>query len=185
MPAVPSTRHEMRSLFIVFANICLLRRGPELVPTLPWFVAAVAILNFLASFVVSNHLGQSLSTAALASSLLVTMATIAAVSWTALYLRGKDARFTATITAMFGCDLILTVLVGITMLAVGGVTTAIGQGVLALVGLWSIAINGFILHRAMEVSVWIGIVVAFGMALFAFMLSNAAIGPVMVPTPQA
>ncbi len=185
MPALPSTASNMRSLFIVFANICLLRRGPELVPTLPWFVAAVAILNFAASFAVSNHLGASISAAALASSLLVTMATLAAVSWTALYLRGKDGRFPATITAMFGCDLILTVLVGVTMLAVGGVGTPVGQGVLALVGIWSIAINGFILHRAMEVSVWIGIVVAFGMALFAFMLSNAAVGPALAPTPQA
>jgi hypothetical protein len=44
----------------------------------------------------------------------------------------------------------------------------------ALIGIWSIAVNGFILHRAMNVTVFIGIFIAFCMALLAFALSNAA-----------
>ncbi|NJN52046.1 MAG: hypothetical protein HC809_10025 [Gammaproteobacteria bacterium] len=171
----------MRSLFIVFVNIILLRRGPELVPTQPWFVGAVAIINFMASFVVSNHVGAALTTAALATSLLVTMATLSVVVFAALYLRGFDRRFPATITAMFGCDLIFTVMVGVLMLLVGGVATSMGTTLLALIGLWSIAVNGFILHRAMEVSVAIGILLAFATAMFGFMLSSLAMGPITAP----
>ncbi len=166
----------MRSLFIVFINIMLLRRGPELVPTQSWFVGAVAITNFLTSYVVSNHVGAVLSSTALAASLLVTMATLSAVVFGALHFRGFDRRFPATITAMFGCDLIFTVLVGALMLLAGGVQSPLGGGLLFLIGIWSIAVNGFILHRAMEVSVMIGILIAFFTAMLGFMLSNVAVG---------
>jgi hypothetical protein len=172
----------MRSLLMVFVNICLLRRGPELVPTQPWFVATVATANFLASFVVSNHVGAVLAPMALATSLLVTMATLSVVVWGALYLRGFDRRFPATITAMFGCDLLFTALVGLLMLVIGGVASPLGTPLLALVGIWSIAVNGFILHRAMQVSVTIGILLAFVTALFGFMLSSVAVGPTTTPT---
>lgn len=170
----------MRLLFIVFINIALLRRGPELVPTQPWFVGSVAIANLLVSFVVSNHVGALLPATALATSLLVTMATLSAVVFGALYMRGFDRRFPATITAMFGCDLMFTALVGILIPLTGGLgVSSMATGIAALVGLWSIAVNGFILHRAMEVSVAIGILLAFSTALLGFMFSSVAVGPVI------
>jgi len=172
----------MRSLFLVFANICLLRRGPELVPTQPWFVMTVVIADLLTSFVVSNHLSGVLTPIALATSLIVTMATTAAITWIALYLRGFDNRYPATITAIFGCDLLFTVVVAMVATALGGVgTSGIATGLVAAIGIWSIAVNGFIFHRAIEVNVMLGVIIAFGMAMIGFVLSGAAVGPVASP----
>jgi hypothetical protein len=172
----------MRSLFLVFANICLLRRGPELVPTQSWFVLTVAVADLLTSFVVSNQLSGTLTPVALATSLIVTMATTAAITWIALYLRGLDVRFPATITAIFGCDLLFTVVVAVMATAIGGVGSSnIATGLVAAVGIWSIAVNGFILHRAIEVNVMLGVVIAFGMAMIGFVLSGAAVGPPATP----
>ena len=43
-----------------------------------------------------------------------------------------------------------------------------------LLGIWSIAVNGFILHRAMNATLFIGIFVAISIALLALVLSTAA-----------
>lgn len=169
----------MRSLLLVFANICLLRRGPEHVPTHAWFVAVIVAANLLVSFVVSRSVSGALSPLPLATSLIVTMACTASITWLILHLRGFDARYPATITAMFGCDLLFTVLIGLIATALGGLAAGpLATGVVASLGLWSIAVNGFILHRAIAVSVAIGIAIAFAMTLFAFTLANAAVGPI-------
>jgi hypothetical protein len=169
----------MRSLFLVFANICLLRGGPERVPTLPWFVAAVVVANFLTSYFVSNHLANALPPLALATSLSVTLATTAAISWLVLYLRGFEDRYAATITAIFGCDLFFTAIIGVVATAAGGVgANQVSTGLVAAISMWSIAVNGFILHRAAAVGVVVGIVIAFATTLFGFVLATTAVGPV-------
>ena len=49
-PLAP-THVDMKPIFAVFVNICLLRRGPELVPTHPLFVGAVVTTGLLVSLV--------------------------------------------------------------------------------------------------------------------------------------
>jgi len=167
----------MRSLLLVFANICLLRRGPEHVPTLPWFVAVVVAANLLVSFVVSRNVSGALPPLPLLTSLCVTMATTAAITWFILNMRGFEARYPATITAMLGCDLLFTVVIGIIATALGGISAGpVATGIVATIGFWSIAVNGFILHRAAGVSVMTGFVIAFAITLFGFVLANAAVG---------
>jgi hypothetical protein len=167
----------MKPILTVFWNICLLRRGPELVPTHPLFVATVVIADVLAAFFVSLRFGGAdVTPIQIATSTLVTIAALAAVTWTALTLRGVVGRFPATITALFGCDLLFTLLAAITISLVGGTNSPVTMGIGALIGIWSIAVNGFILHRAMNVTVFVGIFLAFGMATIAFVLSSAAAG---------
>jgi hypothetical protein len=167
----------MKPILAVFWNICLLRRGPELVPTHPLFVGAVVIADVLAAFFVSLRFGGAeVTPMQVATSTLVTIATLAAATWTALTLRGVVGRFPATITALFGCDLLFTLLAAIAVSLAGGVGSPVTMGIGALIGIWSIAVNGFILHRAMNVTVFIGIFLAFGMATIGFVLSSAAAG---------
>lgn len=167
----------MKPILAVFWNICLLRRGPELVPTHPLFVGAVVVADVLASFFVGlRFAGADITPMQIATSTFVSIATLAAATWTALTLRGVIGRFPATITALFGCDLLFTLLAFITVSLVGGINSPIMMGIGALIGVWSIAVNGFILHRALNVTVFVGIFLAFSMATMAFVLSSAAAG---------
>ena len=166
----------MKPILAVFWNICLLRRGPELVPTHPLFVSGVLAGDVLLSFFVGLQYGKESTPVQVATSTLVTMASLAGATWIALTARGVIGRYPATITAIFGCDLLFTLLVAVLVPLAGGVASPITMGMAALIGIWSIAVNGFILHRAMNVTVFIGIFVAFSMALFAFALSSTAAG---------
>lgn len=166
----------MKPIFAVFVNICLLRRGPELVPTHPLFVGAILLGDTLLGLFVGVRYGNAVTPLQVATSTLVTMATLASATWVALAVRGVIGRYPATITALFGCDLLFTLLVAIAVPLAGGVSSPITMGIAALIGIWSIAVNGFILHRAMNVTVFVGIFVAFCMATFAYVLSSAAAG---------
>ena len=59
---------------------------------------------------------------------------------------------------MFGCDLLFTLLIALVIPTRGGIAqrrSRIGHGRSILI--WSIAVNGFILHRAMNITVFVGI----------------------------
>lgn len=165
----------MKLILSVFWNICLLRRGPEFVPTHPLFVAGVVVADILLSLFVRVQYGGEAPLLEIATFTLVTMATLATITWLALSLRGVIRRFPATITAMFGCDLLFTLLIALLIPLAGGVRGAISiLGGLILI--WSIAVNGFILHRAMNITIFAGILSAFGMALVAATLASSATG---------
>jgi hypothetical protein len=167
----------MRSLLLVFANLCLLRRGPEQVPTQTWFVISVVLADLGLSFLVSLRVSGALPPLPLATSLTVSMATTALITWILLRVRGFAPRFPATIAAIFGCDLLFTMLLaGVALASVGAFTTT-AKGIVAIVGIWAIAVNGFILHRAMQVGLASGIAYAFAMAVVALIASTLAIGP--------
>lgn len=163
----------MKPILAVFWNICLLRRGPEFVPTHPLFVSGVVVADIVLSLFIRAQYGD-LSLLRIATFTLVTMATLAAATWLALNLRGVIGRFPATITAMFGCDLLFTLLLALLIPLAGGADSAISIGMSGLILIWSIAVNGFILHRAMNITVFAGILSAFGMALVAFTLASSA-----------
>jgi hypothetical protein len=166
----------MKLILSVFWNICLLRRGPELVPTHPLFVASVVVADILLSLFVRVQYGDEAPLLGIATFTLVTMATFATATWLALSLRNVVGRFPATITAMFGCDLLFTLLIALLIPLAGGARSAISIGVGGLILIWGIAVNGFILHRAMNVPVFAGLLSAFGMTLVAATLASSATG---------
>jgi len=167
----------MKPILAVFWNICLLRRGPELVPTHPMFVGGVLVADMLVSFFVGLQFGDTLTPMQVATRVIVSMATTAAAAWMMLSMRDVIARYPATITALFGCDLLFTLLSAILVPLASSDATALKAGIIDLIVIWSIAVNGFILHRAMNVTVFIGILLALGTAFLGGALSFAASGP--------
>ena len=167
----------MKPILAVFWNICLLRRGPELVPTHPMFVGGVLVADMLVSFFVGLQFGDALTPMQVATRVIVSMATTAAAAWMMLSMRDVIARYPATITALFGCDLLFTLLSAILVPLASSEATALKAGIIDLIVIWSIAVNGFILHRAMNVTVFIGILLALGTAFLGGALSFAASGP--------
>jgi hypothetical protein len=162
----------MKPILAVFWNICLLRRGPELVPTHPLFVGSVIVLNVLVGFFVGVQASEA-NAVQVATSTLVSMAAIAVITWIALSARGVVGRFPATITAMFGCDLLFTSLIAV-IVPIVGITSPVTVWTWALITIWTIAVYGFILHRAMNVTVFVGIVFSFCMAFISIVLAGAA-----------
>jgi hypothetical protein len=162
----------MRSIVHLFWQICLLRQSPAQVPSEGWFVAVVVIANLLCSLLVSLGYGGDADVITIANSIVVAQAVTALLVFLALSLRGLGARFVTTVTAWFGCDLIITACFGLVL----PVTSVLGPFVLSMVFLvfliWSVAVSGFILHRALEVQLAIGIGVAMGISLLSAMVAQ-------------
>ena len=164
----------MKSLFLVFWNICLLRRGPELVPTQPLFIGVIVLADIAINLLLSFKFDNELQVIPAFTYILVTLAVAASVTWFALYLRDFEARFAATITALFGCDLMLSTLMLIIVQLAAGPENPFTVGTVLLTSVWSIAITGFILHRAMEISLFAGVLLSVAIALFSVSVGNVA-----------
>jgi hypothetical protein len=177
----------MKPIFLLFWQICRLKQGPEHVPTQTWFVLLVIVANLLCSLLASaavnaefaipgdtNVDGQRFSLLTTATSIVVGQTSTAALTWLALQLRELSERFFATITALFGCDLLITACFGILLPLLGFLPWARAL-VFLLFLIWSISVMGFILHRALGVQLAVGILVAVGFSIVGLAISEIAI----------
>jgi hypothetical protein len=166
----------MKTIFTLFWQICLLRQSPAYVPTYGWFVALVVIANVVSSVMVATAFDADTNLLQTLNSIIVGQTTTAVAVLLALTMRNMAARFVTTITALFGCDLIITACAGLLLpLATQLGTMAVSLVFLAFL-IWSVAVAGYIMHRALEVQLAIGVGVAMGMSLLSVMFSQLAIG---------
>jgi len=170
------TKSQMKDVLQMFWRICLLRQSPAHVPTQGWFVATVVVANLITSAVVSLAIDQNVTTLEVVTRVVVGQATYAGLVWLATYLREFPNRFAGTLTALFGCDLIITVMFG----ALVPIFLYLGENALMILSLgymvWSLSIAGYILAQALSVRVGIGILVALGMTVLTVATSQTAIG---------
>ena len=161
----------MASVVKLFWNLCLLRTGPESVPAHAWFVAAALIANIALSTFVNTTVGETPISLALGWAV-VSLATVAAVTWLALFFRGLAGRFPATLAALAGSEFLLTVVPAL-LAPIEGVQT------LVMIGLqiWLIVVWGFIFQHSFNTSLAFGILAAFGVSLLSMMVAGVAIGP--------
>lgn len=165
----------MKAIFDLFWQICLMRRSPAQVPTYGWFVTAVLVANLLCSVVISVVLVGSPDLLQIVTAIIVGQSTTALLVFGALALNDLAGRFVTTITAIFGCDLIITVCIGVIMpvsAVIGDMAVFLAQ-ILFLV--WSVAVAGFILHRALDTSLPIGIGAGLLISLSSAAVSQLAI----------
>jgi hypothetical protein len=143
----------MLNLLRLFADIALLRRGPEDVPASLFLLAATVAANFAVNFVVSLFLPPVRGPWLL--HLLVDIAFT--LLWYAALMRiaSRSERFLQTTTAVFGYQTVLAPLwIAAAWLASRDIdasawrlpVAAVGLGVLA----WVLAANGRILRSALE-----------------------------------
>ncbi|MGD8417214.1 MAG: hypothetical protein PVH91_09170 [Pseudomonadales bacterium] len=166
----------MKTVFQMFWRICLLRQSPAYVPTESWFVAVVIAANLLVSIVVSSSIGGAGDVLTVATRIVVGQAVYASLVWLATYLREFPGRFAGTVTALFGCDLIITAAFGVLM----PMARALGDLAMNLLSLgfmiWSLAVAGFILAQALSVRMGIGILLALGMTVLTVAAGATAVG---------
>jgi len=163
----------LRAIVNPFIQICLLRQGPQDLPTSGILLAIALTAHTVMSIVWSNI---SLSAVdALLSGLLDTLLLVV-LTTTLLYAQRRKERVVQTLTALAGTGTIITFLA----LPVSGwlqrVDQSAGEGGLAVIVLlllmvWSLAVVAHIFRHALSIPYFFGLVVAvvfYGISISAF-----------------
>ena len=163
----------MKAVLNLFWQICLMRQGPEYVPTYPWFVGGVVCANLLGVLTLSIAISGEQTPLMVATYVVVTLSVTAALTYLACYLREVPSRFLAAFTAICGCDLIITILFALLL----PVSSMLGQAAAFLplcFMVWSVTVVGFILHRALDTHLMVGIATAIGISLLSVSAGQVA-----------
>lgn len=163
----------MTAVFKLLFGICLLRNGPESVPTQAWFLVALVAANLALAPFLLGAVTPGLSTGLALNVALIGITTTAALTWFALYVRNLEPRFPATLGAMLGTQLIIAAAmwVGVNIVEPDKVG---GAAIVFLV--WVVVVAGFILHRALGCKLWVGILLALGIRMVGEIITVAALG---------
>ena len=163
----------MTAVLRLFWNICLLRDGPETVPTHTWFLVSLIAAELAMGVVLSAVLFPALSVALWLNLALINLAVTASIAWFALYLRNCEPRFPATLGAILGTEVLIDAVGALALSATSGVAEWTTLGIL---NVWSVAVIGFILHRALDTRLWVGILLSFSTALLGMFVAPALLG---------
>ena len=166
----------MKPIFNLFWQICLLRQSPAYVPTYGWFVTLVVVANVACSTLVSLGLSDEIDPVQTLTAVLVGQSTTAALIMLALSFKNLGQRFVTTITAVLGCDLLITGCLALVLPVVRLFGNAAVNLALLAFMIWSVAVAGFILHRALQTELPIGIGVAMGISLMSVIMGQVATG---------
>ena len=164
-------------LFLVslFWNICLTRKGPEDVPTQQVLIGLLVIGKIVLVLVVTSVLQIDFSTISLITQIVTWTAIAGLLCALALQLKSKFERFVPTFSAILGTDLVVTALYGLIFMTVRlssvEFDTDIATIFNTLVQLWTIFIVGFIMHRALDVNIDLGITASLVIKIFSEAIS--------------
>ena len=170
----------MTAVLRLFWNICLLRDGPETVPTHTWFLVSLIAAELAMGVVLSAVLYPDLSLSLWLNLALINLAVIASIAWFALYLRNCEARFPATLGAILGTEVLIDALGTVALGATSGIAEQTTGWILTV---WSVAVVGFILHRALASRLWVGILLSFAATILGVFVAVALLGEFLAAAP--
>lgn len=163
----------MTAVLKLFFGICLLRSGPEAVPTQNWFLGVLVAANLCLAVFLFGAVEPRLSAMLAFNVALIGLTTTAALTWFVLYIRNLEPRFAATLGATLGTKLVI----GAAMWICHGIVSGdVLSGAFIVFNLWAIIVAGFILHRALSSKLWLGILLAFGIRAVGEIIILAALG---------
>ena len=163
----------MTAVLKLLFGICLLRNGPESVPTQAWFLVALVGANLALTVFVLGAVPPGLPAGLALNVALIGITTTAALTWFALYVRNLEPRFPATLGAMLGTHLIIAAAMWVGIYIVGA--DRVGGAAIAFL-IWTVVVAGFILHRALGCKLWVGILLALGIRAVGVVITDAALG---------
>ena len=163
----------MTAVLKLLFGICLLRNGPESVPTQAWFLVALVAANLALAVFLLGAVTPGLSTGLALNIALIWITTTAALTWFALYVRNLEPRFPATLGATLGTQLLIAAAIWVGVNIVGPDKVGVG-GIVFLI--WVVVVAGFILHRALGCKLWVGILLALGFRMVGEIITVAALG---------
>ena len=165
----------MHALIQPFVRICLLRKGPQDLPT-----SEVLLVITLAAYTTSGILASFLRLApgdALLAGMLDTLL-MCGLTIALLHIRQHRARINQTLTALAGSGALMTVLALPCITWVDRVIKAGGEpgvGLIAfwLLVVWSFAVMGHVIRHALSVPFFKGVIIAFGFYFVSFQVQNS------------
>ncbi|NKC00818.1 MAG: hypothetical protein GKR90_20300 [Pseudomonadales bacterium] len=177
----------MTAILLVFWRICIFRGGPDSVPANTTLLAIVIFASALTSLIASSFLQTILppppptdvmdveivsSEFNLVTSVVVSQASTAGLVWLILALMSLNSRLYQTLTAVFGTDIILTSVSTLGILIATLVSPALSQ--IAFLGMffWTVGTFGFILHKALEISLGLGVAAALFVMIFTIAITQ-------------
>lgn len=174
---MPSWFSSLHAVVDPFIQICLLRRGPQDLPTSGILLAIALTAHTVVVMLFFTLYGNVVR--ALLSGLLDTVL-LTALTALVLYTQNKGARFVQTLTALAGTAAIITL---ISVPLTGWYLAAEAQGsgavmLLLVLMVWSLAIAGHILRHALSAPYFVGLLVAIGFAVVSIMVSKTLFSPV-------
>lgn len=171
----------MTAILSVFWRICLFRSGPDAVPANSALLGLVILANAvvgITAWAIQSSIAPSAPPSETADVVIVSgllsVVTVVTVSlactsglvWLILNLMGFSARLVQTLTALFGSDVLITTVATLLIFATTLISTDLAQITSLFAMFWAIGVFGFILHRALEISIGFGIVGAIFVVIF-------------------
>ena len=149
----------MTAILSMYWSICLLKRGPQYVPSQALFLIILVSANLLANTILQLSFIETETPLSVFSFMLVSLVITCVLVWAALHLKKQLNRFPQTISAMVGCDLLITLLgsFAIAFSSTGSANDQLTQGIAVLFAIWTFAVWGYVLHHALSISVLQGI----------------------------
>ena len=155
----------MGQLLNTFVDICLLRSGPQQLPSSSFLLALTALLGLVTGTLVIvesfGALGIALSAQFLDLLLLLSLL------WVGLQLTGRGGRFLQTGAALCGSAVLINLVTMPIQLLVsddpaGSLLTEFGVLAYILMVIWALVVVGHIVRHAFEIRLGGGILVALG-----------------------
>jgi hypothetical protein len=171
--------NSMKAIVLLFWDICLFRRGPEQVPALSVLAVLVAAMYFLLNIATNFALfGLSFGRAVVGVTLEVLM--LSTFVWLGLFFKGYVSRFSQTITAFLGQDVLISFMM-LPLLMVANPDQAssalqVSSMLLFVLFGWSLSVKGFILQRALGLGPGLSFMLAFTMVVSTMLLVNRVMG---------
>ena len=152
----------LRAIFNPFIQICLLRQGPQDLPTSGILLAITLTAHTVMSILLSNVALSAVN--ALFSGVVDTLLLVV-LTGALLYAKQRNARIIQTVTALAGTGAIITLIALPVSGWLHGADQAAGEGGFALLLLlfltgWSLAVAGHIFRHALSVPYFLGLVLA-------------------------
>ena len=177
----------MTAILLVFWRICIFKGGPDSVPANTTLLAIVILISALTSLLASSFLQTVLppppptdvmdvavvsSEFSLITSVVVSQASTAGLVWLVLALMSLNDRLYQTLAAVFGVDTIVTAVSTCAIFITTLISTVLSQ--IAFLGMffWSVGTLGFILHKALELSLALGIAAALFVMIFTIAITQ-------------
>lgn len=133
------------------------------------------VADWLASVVIISQLSPEFETNRVLLNIAVAQLVLAALVLAMLRVAGKGARWAQTMSALYGCDLLLTLLFGGLLPIARSLGDSPGNMMEILLFLWTVTIYGYIVHLAMEIPLLAGMLAALGILIVGFSFSEALI----------
>ncbi len=166
----------MRAIVSLFWRICIFRAGPDAVPVSGALTTLIVIANALINISVHMLLAGAEETLVRAiATAVVSLAGTAGLVWFVMMLMDLTNRFPQTITALFAADIILTLFAAMMFTIISGLSNVVAIFATALWISWSLAVYGFIFHRALNIHIGLGIAMALFVFIFTMAITQTAV----------